>query len=73
MHRFTTTSVERATLRLMGLDGVDAHQVPLPNRLVSHLQTQGLLQHGAAATVAGAMTEHGLSIQQLASSVARAS
>lgn len=70
MHRFTTTSVERATLRLMGLDGVDAHQVPLPNRLVSHLQTQGLLQHGAAATVAGAMTEHGLSIQQLAYSVA---
>ena len=48
MHRYTTTSVERATLRLMGVDGVDENQVPLPNRLISHMQDQGLLQHGAA-------------------------
>jgi len=70
MHRFTTTSVERATLRLMGVDGIDQNQVPLPNRLVSHLQAQGLLPHGAAVTVAGAMAEHGLSIQQVAQVVA---
>lgn len=68
--RFTTTSVERATLRLMGVDGVDENQVPLPNRLVSHLQTQGLLQQGAALPVAAAMAEHGLSIQQVALAVA---
>jgi beta-lysine 5,6-aminomutase alpha subunit len=71
MHRFTTTSVERATLRLLGIDGVDENQVPLPNRVVSHLQEQGLLQHGAAAIVAGAMAEHGLGIQQLAQAVAQ--
>ncbi len=70
MHRFTTTSVERATLRLMGVDGVDENQVPLPNRLVSHLQDQGLLQHGAASIVAGAMIELDLSIQQVAQAVA---
>ena len=70
MRRFTTTSVERATLRMMGLDGVDENQVPLPNRLVSHLQAQGLLQHGAAPMVAGAMAEHGLGIQALAQAVA---
>ena len=70
MHRFTTTAVERATLRLMGIDGIDENQVPLPNRVVSHLQSQGLLQHGAATIVAGAMLEHGLDIQQLAQAVA---
>lgn len=70
MGRYTTTSVERATLRLMGLDGVDENQVPLPNRVVDHLQEQGLLPHGAAGIVAGAMAEHGLTIQQLAQAVA---
>ncbi|QDZ27216.1 lysine 5,6-aminomutase subunit alpha [Noviherbaspirillum sp. UKPF54] len=70
MNRFTTTTVERATLRLMGVDGVDENQVPLPNRLVSHLQERGLLPHGAAAVVAGAMAEHGLSAQQVAQEVA---
>ncbi|MFC5303408.1 lysine 5,6-aminomutase subunit alpha [Azospira restricta] len=70
MNRFTTTTVERATLRLFGVDGVDENQVPLPNRLVSHLQEHELLQHGAATIVAGAMHEHGLSAQQVAAAVA---
>jgi beta-lysine 5,6-aminomutase alpha subunit len=70
MSRYTTTTVERATLRLMGVDGVDENQVPLPNRLVSHLQARELLAHGAASIVAGAMAEHGLSAQQIAEAVA---
>ncbi|HET6718565.1 MAG TPA: D-ornithine 4,5-aminomutase subunit OraS, partial [Rhodocyclaceae bacterium] len=70
MSQFTTTTVERATLRLMGVDGIDENQVPLPNRLVEHLQEQKLLQHGAAIIVAGAMVEHGLSAQQIAEAVA---
>ncbi len=70
MSRYTTTTVERATLRLMGVDGVDENQVPLPNRLVSHLQEQELLAHGAALIVAGAMIQHSLSAQQVAEAVA---
>ncbi|HJV27349.1 MAG TPA: lysine 5,6-aminomutase subunit alpha [Aromatoleum sp.] len=70
MSQYTTTTVERATLRLMGVDGVDDNQIPLPNRLVSHLQEQGLLQHGAAAIIAGAMAEHKLTAQQVAEAVA---
>ena len=66
----TTTSVERATLRLMGIDGVDEHQVPLPNRVVQHLQQQGLLGLGAADPVAGAMAEQGWTAQQVAEAVA---
>lgn len=30
----TTVAIERATLRLLGVDGVDEAGVPLPNRVV---------------------------------------
>ncbi|MDD5030680.1 MAG: lysine 5,6-aminomutase subunit alpha [Rhodoferax sp.] len=70
MAAYTTTTVERATLRLLGVDGVDGNDVPLPNRVVSHLQEQNLLQHGAAAILAGAMQAHNMSAQQVAQAVA---
>ena len=73
MSGFTTTTVERATLRLMGVDGVDEVGIPLPNRVVSHLQAQNLLQHGAATVLVGAMGQHGLTAQQVAESVATGS
>jgi beta-lysine 5,6-aminomutase alpha subunit len=69
MQAFTTTTVERATLRLMGIDGVDENYVPLPNRVVEHLQQQGLLQSGAALAVADAMRTLNLTAQQVAEKV----
>jgi len=71
MSQFTTTTVERATLRLLGIDGVDENYIPLPNRVVSHLQERELLQYGAATVLAGAMQQHGLSAQQVAEAVSR--
>lgn len=68
--RSTTTSIERATLRLLGVDGVDADQVPLPNRVVEHLRQQGLLGLGAALPLAQAMCDTGGSAQQVAQAVA---
>lgn len=73
MEGFTTTTVERATLRLLGVDGVDDNQVPLPNRVVEHLQAQNLLQHGAALIMAGAMQQTGSTAQQVAEAVATGS
>lgn len=70
MSAYTTTTVERATLRLLGVDGVDGNDVPLPNRVVSHLQQQNLLQHGAATLLAAAMQAHNMSAQQVAQAVA---
>ncbi len=67
----TTVAVERATLRLFGLDGVDVDYVPLPNRVVDHLAAEGLLGHGAALPFAGAMLEHGLDVQALGEAVAQ--
>jgi len=69
MSAYTTTTVERATLRLMGVDGVDAQGVPLPNRMVEHLQVRGLLGHGAALILGGAIDQHRLSAQQVAEAV----
>src|ERR1035437_10696783 len=69
MSQFTTTTVERATLRLLGIDGVDGNGVPLPNCVVSHLQQQNLLQHGATTAVVAAMQEHGWTAQQVAEAV----
>ena len=69
MAPFTTTTVERATLRLLGVDGVDGNQVPLPNRVVEHLQAQNLLQYGAALILAGAMQQTGWTAQQVAEAV----
>ena len=34
IHKHTTVAIERATLRLIGVDGVDEEGVPLPNRVV---------------------------------------
>jgi beta-lysine 5,6-aminomutase alpha subunit len=71
MAQFTTTTVERATLRLMGVDGVDENFVPLPNRVVEHLQAQDLLQFGAATILAAAMQATGHSAQQVAEAVSQ--
>lgn len=71
MSQFTTTTVERATLRLLGIDGVDENAIPLPNRVVSHLQERELLPYGAATILAGAMREQALSAQQVAEAVSQ--
>jgi beta-lysine 5,6-aminomutase alpha subunit len=73
MQPHTTTTVERASLRLLGVDGVDGNQVPLPNRVVDHLQAQGLLPLGAAVVVAAAMAEQGWTAQQVAQAVVEGS
>ena len=46
--RHTTASTERAVLRLMGIDGVDALDVPLMNVVVDKLSENGMLSDGAA-------------------------
>ena len=35
---YTTVAVERTLFRLLGIDGVDVHAVPLPNILVDELK-----------------------------------
>ena len=60
-------SVERAVARLCGIDGVDEHGVPLPNRLVDALPNR---EHGVARTLGAALAAQGGSPQQVAEAVA---
>ncbi len=65
----TTVTVERAVCRLLGIDGVNAVEVPLPNVVVDHLADKGLLTGGAAYYIGNAMAETGLTPQGIAEAV----
>jgi beta-lysine 5,6-aminomutase alpha subunit len=61
----STVSVERAALRLLGVDGVTADEVPLPNAVVDSL-SPGELGAGVALSFGKALAETGLEPQGLA-------
>ena len=54
----------------MGIDGVDANGVPLPNVVVDELKSKGVLSEGVLFYIANAMKETGLAPQQIAEKVA---
>lgn len=62
----TTVSVERAICRLLGIDGMNASDVPYPNIVVDHLKEMGILSGGAAYYLGNAMCELGLSPGEIA-------
>ncbi len=53
--RYTSVTTERSVCRLFGIDGIDANEVPLPNRIVEHLQEKRALGQGVAYWIANAM------------------
>ncbi len=52
---YTTVATERTVLRLLGVDGVDADEVPLPNRVVASLQASGKLGRGVGVWMGSAL------------------
>ena len=66
----TTVAVERTICRLLGIDGVDASDVPLPSVVVDHLMDKGALPQGAAFWIGNAMVEIGKGPQAIAEDVA---
>ena len=71
VNRYTTVAVERTLCRLMGIDGVDAHEVPLPNVVVDQLHQNGLLGQGVLYFLGNAMLETLLNPQQIAEKIAQ--
>jgi beta-lysine 5,6-aminomutase alpha subunit len=65
----TTVSVERSVVRLLGVDGADALEAPLPNVLVDHVHDHGGLGRGIAWWIGNAMIQTGRSPQQIAEAV----
>ena len=70
VEQYTTVAVERTLSRLMGIDGVDENQVPLPNVVVDTLKDKGVLNEGVLFFIANAMIQTGLKPQQIAEQVA---
>lgn len=53
--RYTTLATERTVLRLLGVDGVDSDDVPIPNRVTAALHAAGRLSRGAAVWMGSAL------------------
>ena len=61
--RHTTVSVERATLRCLGADGVDESSVPTPNVIMN--AARGDYAHGTARSYVNALLKKGMTPEQL--------
>ena len=65
----TTVSTERTILRLLGIDGIDEVQTPLPNVVVDQIKEAGGLPEGAAYWIGNAMIQTGLAPQEIAEKI----
>jgi len=68
--RHTTVSTERTVLRLLGVDGVDDVDTPLPNVVVDAIKDAGGLPRGVAYWIGNAMIQTGLDPQAIAEKMA---
>lgn len=68
---YTTTSVERTVLRLMGVDGIDVNDIPLANVVVDHLLAKERLGDGSAYWMGNAMVALQKSAGEIAQMIAR--
>lgn len=69
--RHTTVAVERTVCRLLGIDGVDELNVPLPNVVVDNIKKGNGLSLGAANFIGNAMVETKLTPQEIAEKVSK--
>ncbi|MFX0035935.1 MAG: lysine 5,6-aminomutase subunit alpha [Candidatus Hermodarchaeota archaeon] len=67
----TTTTIERTVCRLLGIDGVDEFDVPLPNIVVDHIHKKNLLGMGAAIQIGNAILHKNLTPQVIAEKIAK--
>ncbi|MGL5439978.1 MAG: lysine 5,6-aminomutase subunit alpha [Filifactoraceae bacterium] len=68
--KHTTVAVERTICRLLGIDGVDSFNVPLPNIVVDNIEKGNGLSTGVAVFIGNAMLNLSLSPQAIAEKVA---
>ncbi|MCQ2279504.1 MAG: lysine 5,6-aminomutase subunit alpha, partial [Bacteroidales bacterium] len=67
---YTTVAVERTLCRLIGIDGIDNNDVPLPNVVVNSLQEKGVLKEGVLFYLGNAILETGKKPQEIAEAIA---
>ena len=69
--KHTTVAVERTVARLLGVDGVDDIEKPLPNVLIDNIKDGGGLSRGAAFWIGNAIVQTGKTPQEIAEMVSR--
>ena len=67
----TTVSVERAVLRLFGVDKVNRVKVPYPNLVVDAIRREGLLGHGVSNVIAYMMVRYNKDLKSVTRAIAR--
>ena len=68
--RHTTVSTERTVLRLLGVDGIDDVETPLPNVVIDQIKDAGGLSRGVAYWMGNAMIQTGKTPQEIAEEMA---
>ncbi len=63
---YSSVTIERTVLRLMGIDGANEEGEPLPNLVVDHLKQKKALEKGAAYWVTNAQVAMNKSAQEIA-------
>jgi len=69
IEKYTTTTIERTICRLLGIDGVDKYDIPLPNIVVDHVKKNKGLETGIALFLGNAMLKTDLSFQEIAEKI----
>ena len=67
----TTTTTERTVCRLLGIDGIDEFEVPLPNIVVENIKKANRLNLGAAINIGNAIMHTNLTPQEIAEKIAK--
>lgn len=66
VEKYTTVAVERTLCRLVGIDGVDENEVPLPNVVVDEIHSKGVLSQGVLHFLGNAVIETGKTPNEIA-------
>lgn len=69
--KHTTVTVERTIVRLLGVDGIDEFERPLPNLVVDNIKSGGGLAEGAAFWLGNAMVKFGKTAQEIAEMISK--
>jgi beta-lysine 5,6-aminomutase alpha subunit len=68
---YSTDTIERTILRLLGVDGVDEVGIPLPNAVINWAREMNLLKEGIAKPFGTVMVTKGLTPQAAAEAIAK--
>lgn len=70
VEQYTTVAVERTLCRLLGIDGVDENEVPLPNIVIDSIKDNGALSQGIIYYMGNAVVNTKKTPQEIAQMIA---